>query len=174
MNWSLLNVTTNFNNLRYSAGIAMMFNGFPLIFFFRDTLGIGPASSVFTAAFFTLALLLMTPVHLFKRLYKPNVILLNLGLGFLFLTFYYFIFINSVGKSVADIGNYVFVFGFIVLLLHVPNDVKDTLVIVFFLFRSLPILRWCILCSQTRTGLRVCGPLSALRTMVLNLEVILT
>jgi len=134
MNWSLLNVTTNFNNLRYSAGIAMMFNGFPLIFFFRDTLGIGPASSVFTAAFFTLALLLMTPVHLFKRLYKPNVILLNLGLGFLLLTFYYFIFINSVGKSVADIGNYVFVFGFIVLLLHVPNDVKDTLVIVFFLF----------------------------------------
>ncbi|KAA6439733.1 hypothetical protein FEM33_11075 [Dyadobacter flavalbus] len=132
MNWSLLSITSNFTNLRYSLGIAMMFNGFPLIFFFRDTLGIGPASSVFTAIFFTLALLLMTPVHLFKRLYKPNTILLNLGLGFLLLTFYYFLFINSVGKSVADIGNYVFIFGFMVLLLHVPNDVKDTLIAVLF------------------------------------------
>ena len=55
MNWSLLNIVQNFNNLRYSVGIAMMFNGFPLIFFIRDTLRIGPASSVFTAAFFLLA-----------------------------------------------------------------------------------------------------------------------
>lgn len=133
MNWSLLSINKNFTNLRYSLGIAMMFNGFPLIFFFRDTLGIGPASSVFTAIFFTLALLLMMPGHLFKRLYKPNTILLNLGLGFLLLTFYYFLFINSVGKSVADIGNYVFVFGFMILLLHVPNDVKDTLVAVLFI-----------------------------------------
>ncbi|WP_235123974.1 hypothetical protein [Dyadobacter sp. CY347] len=111
----------------------MMFNGFPLIFFIRDTLGIGPASSVFTAIFFSLALTLMVPMHLFKRLYKPNVILFNLGLGFLLLTLYYFFFINKQGKAVADIGNYVFIFGFLVLLLHVPNDVKDTLVMILFL-----------------------------------------
>jgi hypothetical protein len=134
MNWSLLNVATNFNYLRYSVGIAMMFNGFPLIFFIRDTLGVGPASSVFTAIFFSLALVLMVPPHIFKRLYKPNVILLNLGIGFLALTLYYFFFMNSVGKSVADIGNFVFTFGFIALLLHVPNDVKDTLIMVLFLF----------------------------------------
>ncbi|MEO6284009.1 MAG: hypothetical protein ABIN80_18585 [Dyadobacter sp.] len=134
MNWSLLNVATNFNFLRYSVGIAMMFNGFPLIFFIRDTLGVGPASSVFTAIFFSLALVLMVPPTIFKRLYKPNVILLNLGLGFLLLTLYYFFFMNSVGKSVADIGNFVFTFGFIALLLHIPNDVKDTLIMVLFLF----------------------------------------
>ncbi|NIJ53357.1 hypothetical protein [Dyadobacter arcticus] len=134
MNWSLFNVVTNFNYLRYSVGIAMMFNGFPLIFFIRDTLGVGPASSVFTALFFSLALILMLPLHLFKRLYKPNVILINLGVGFLLITLYYFFFMNHQGKSVADIGNYVFTFGFIVLLLHVPNDVKDTLIAVFFLF----------------------------------------
>ncbi|MCF2517936.1 hypothetical protein [Dyadobacter sp. CY351] len=133
MNWSLLNIATNFNNLRYSVGIAMMFNGFPLIFFIRDTLGIGPASSVFTAIFFSLALTMMVPMHLFKRLYKPNVILFNLGLGFLLLTLYYFFFINKQGKAVADIGNYVFIFGFLVLLLHVPNDVKETLVMILFL-----------------------------------------
>jgi hypothetical protein len=134
MNWSLLNVVTNFNYLRYSLGIAMMFNGFPLIFFIRDTLGVGPANSIFTAVFFSLALVLMLPLHLFKRLYKPNIILLNLGLGFLLLTLYYFFFMNAAGKSVADIGNYVFTFGFIILLMHVPNDVKDTLIMVFFLF----------------------------------------
>jgi hypothetical protein len=133
MNWSLLNIGTNFNNLRYSVGIAMMFNGFPLIFFIRDTLKIGPASSVFTAVFFVLALVLMLPAHIFKRLYKPNTILFNLGVGFLGITLYYFLFLNYQGKAVADMGNYVFMFGFLVLLLHVPNDVSDTLVMVLFL-----------------------------------------
>jgi len=133
MNWSLLNITQNFNNLRYSVGIAMMFNGFPLIFFIRDTLKIGPASSVFTAVFFLLALILMVPAHLFRRLYKPNPILFNLGLGFVLLSFYYFMFINTGGKPIADIGNYVFIFGFLILLLHVPNDVSETLVAVLFI-----------------------------------------
>lgn len=114
-------------------GIAMMFNGFPLIFFIRDTLGVGPASSVFTAVFFVLALLMMVPAHLFRRLYKPNVILINLGLGFLLLTLYYFFFMNSMGKSISDTGNFVFTFAFIALLMHVPNDVKDTLIMVIFL-----------------------------------------
>ncbi|WP_131694743.1 hypothetical protein [Dyadobacter tibetensis] len=123
----------NFTYLRYSLGIMMMFNGFPLIFFIRDTLKIGPASSVFTAAFMILALLLMTPTHLFKRLYKPNPILFNLGVGFLFIAFYYFWFINASGKPVADIGNFVFTGAFIVLLLHMPNDIRDTLLIMIFL-----------------------------------------
>jgi len=104
-----------------------------LIFFFRDTLGIGPASSVFTAGFFSLAFLLMLPQHLFQRLYKPNIILFNMGVGFLLVTLYYFFFLNAGGKSVTDVGNFVFMFGFLILLLHVPNDVKDTLVIVFFI-----------------------------------------
>ncbi|QRR03740.1 hypothetical protein [Dyadobacter sandarakinus] len=134
MNWSLLNFKDNFTNLRCSVGIAMMFNGFPLIFFFRDTLGIGPASSVFTAVFFSLALVLMTPTQLFSKLYKPNIILLNLGLGFMLLTLYYFMFMNNVGKSVADIGNFAFFFAFLVLLMHVPNEVKDTLILILFLF----------------------------------------
>lgn len=134
MNWSLFNVINNFTYLRYSVGIAMMFNGFPMIFFIRDTLKIGPASSVFTAIFFSLALFLMIPEKPFKRLFKPNVVLINLGVAFLALTLYYFLFMNSVGKSVADIGNFVFTFGFLILLIHVPNDVKDTLIQVIFAF----------------------------------------
>jgi hypothetical protein len=133
MNWSLLNIATNFTNLRYSVGIVMMFNGFPLIFFIRDTLRIGPASSVFTAGFFVLAFILMLPVHLFKRLYKPNIILFNLGLGFVSILLYYFLFINYTGKAVVDIGNFVFILGFLILLMHIPNNVSDTLVQVLFI-----------------------------------------
>lgn len=75
----------------------------------------------------------MVPTHLFQRLYKPNTILFNLGLGFLLISFYYFMFINSGGKPIADIGNYVFIFAFLVLLLHTPNEVSETLVTVLFL-----------------------------------------
>ncbi len=132
MNWNLLNVWTNFTNLRYSMGIMMMLNGFPLIFFIRDTLKIGPASSVFTAAFMILALLLMVPDHLFKRYYKPNPVLFNLGVGFLVIAFYYFLFINNTGKPVADFGNFVFTGAFLFLLMQVPNDVKETLLVVIF------------------------------------------
>jgi hypothetical protein len=134
MSFSLLNLFKNFNYLRYSVGISMMFNGFPMIFFIRDTLHIGPSGSSFTAAFFALAFVLMLPQHLFQRLYKPNIILFNLGLGFLLVTVYYFLFINHGGKSATDVGYLIFIFGFIVLLMHIPNEVRDTLVLVMFLY----------------------------------------
>ncbi len=134
MNWNLLNIWTNFTFLRYSLGIMMMFNGFPLIFFIRDTLKIGPASSAFTAAFMVMALLLMIPANLFQRYYKPNTILFNLGVGFLIIAFYYFLFINNTGKPVADIGNFVFTGAFLFLLMQLPNDIKDTLIVVIFMF----------------------------------------
>ena len=132
MNWNLFNIYSNFNYLRYSLGIMMMLNGFPLIFFIRDTLRIGPASSAFTAVFMVLALLLMVPPHLFKRYYKPNTILFNLGVGFLAIAFYYFLFINFQGKAVADYGSFMFIGAFIFLLLHIPNDAKDTILAVIF------------------------------------------
>ncbi|MCF0059669.1 hypothetical protein LXL81_28155 [Dyadobacter sp. CY356] len=112
----------------------MLFNGFPLIFFFRDTLGIGPASSTFTAIFFALALLLMVPTNLFLRFYNPNPVLFNLGVGFLLLSVYYFLFFNNMGMGVTDIGNYAYIFAFLLLLMSIPSDVKDTLVPVLFLF----------------------------------------
>ncbi|GLU54847.1 hypothetical protein Dfri01_43080 [Dyadobacter frigoris] len=134
MNLSLSNLLKNFNYLRYSVGIAMLFNGFPLIFFFRDTLGIGPASSTFTAVFFAFALLLMVPTNLFLRFYNPNPVLFNLGVGFLLLSVYYFLFFNSTGMGITDIGNYAYIFAFLLLLLSIPSDVKDALVPVLFIF----------------------------------------
>jgi len=123
-----------FNNLRYSVGIAMMFNGFPLVFFIRDTLHIGPASNVFTAFFFGFALILMTPTHLFYRLYKPNEQLLKYSMLFLAVIFYHFLIFNNSGFDwFVEVGNFGFTLAFIFLLLHIPNEVKDTLVPVLFL-----------------------------------------
>lgn len=124
-----------FNNLRYSVGIAMMFNGFPIVFFIRDTLHIGPASNVFTAFFFAIALILMLPVHLFTRLYKPNLTLLKYAVLFLVIVLYHFFLFNNSGFDwFVEIGNLAFTFAFLFLLMHVPNEVKDTLMPIIFLF----------------------------------------
>jgi hypothetical protein len=113
----------------------MMFNGFPLVFFIRDTLHIGPATNVFTAFFFALALLLMFPTHLFVRLYKPNATLMKYGVLFLAIVLYHFFLFNNSGFDwFVEIGNLAFTFAFLFLLIHVPNDVKDTLVPIIFLF----------------------------------------
>jgi hypothetical protein len=129
------NLLALFNNLRYSAGIAMLFNGFPIIFFIRDTLRIGPASNVFSALFFGLALLLMIPAHLFIRLYKPNLTLLKYASLFLGLSLYHFFVFNNTGlDTFVELGNYVITLVFLFLIIHVPNQVKDTLVPILFLF----------------------------------------
>ncbi len=123
----------NFNYLRYSVGISMMINGFPIIFFVRDTLGIGPSSSIFTGAFFGFALLLMVPAKLTTVAYKPNILLFQFAALFFGMLVYYFFFINNMGKSATDIVNFTYTFGFFLLLLYVPNDIQKTLLVVLFL-----------------------------------------
>ncbi|GAB3182080.1 hypothetical protein [Telluribacter humicola] len=135
---SVFNPLKNFNNLRYSVGIYMLFNGFPIIFFVRDTLGIGPASSVFTAAFWMLGLVLMLPAQLFMRIYKPNAILFNLSVLFLLLAFFYYMLPGSTGAgTVTEFGNYFFIFAYLILIIQVPNTVKDTLIPVIFILSLL-------------------------------------
>jgi hypothetical protein len=130
---NIFNPISNFNYLRYSVGIAMLFNGFPLVFFIRDTLKIGPASNIFTAIFFVLALILMLPTHLFIRIYKPNFNLLKYSVGFLLLIFYHFFAFNTSGADwLIEFGNIFFTLAFIFLLLHVPNEAYSTLIPVFF------------------------------------------
>ncbi|GAA4446234.1 hypothetical protein GCM10023091_39010 [Ravibacter arvi] len=127
------NLIGNINYLRYAVGISMMINGFPIIFFVRDTLGIGPASSVFTGAFFGLALLLMMPPKLKLVAFKPNILLFQFTALFFGILLYYFFFINNSGKAVADIVNFAYTFAFFFLLLYVPNDIQKTLLVVLFL-----------------------------------------
>ena len=127
-----------FNYLRYSAGIALVVNGWPLVFFIRDTLRIGPASNVFTAFFFGFSLLLMFPTHLFVRLYKVNFTLLKYGVLFLLVALYHFVLFNNSGVDwFVEMGNYVFIFAFLFLIIHVSNEVKDTLLPIIFLLTFL-------------------------------------
>ncbi|GAB2773535.1 hypothetical protein GCM10027275_15650 [Rhabdobacter roseus] len=136
----------------------MMFNGFPLVFFIRDTLHIGPATNVFTAFFFALALLLMFPTHLFIRLYKPNFTLLKYAMGFLVIAFYHFIFMNySEFDWFIELGNFLFTIAFIFLLIHVPNDVKEVLMVIIFLaalFSNLTLVYSLLTDPSWRIGMR--------------------
>lgn len=123
-----------FNYLRYSAGIAIMLDAYPIVFFIRDTLKIGPAGSIFTAIFLGMGLVLMLPFHLFVRIYKVNFTLLKYALLFLALMLYHFFLFNTSGSDyVTELGNNVYILVFIFLLFHIPNDVKDTLIPMIFL-----------------------------------------
>ncbi len=135
MIWSW--ISKNFTYLRYSLGISMMINGFPVIFFFRDTLHVGPASSLFTAIFFSAAILLMIPGKLFSaNTYKPNTILLAFALSFLLISMVHFFYMNPTGRSATDVGNYGFFFLFLFFLMYIPNDARGVLMHVLF-FMSL-------------------------------------
>ena len=134
MSLTYRNLVQLFHNLRYSVGIIMLFNGFPIIFFVRDTLRIGPASNIFTLMFFTAALVLLFPTHFLAKLYKPNFKLLKLSTGFLVVaTYHYFLFNNTNPDHLVEFGNLVFYIGFIFLLLHIPNNIASTLIPILFL-----------------------------------------
>ncbi len=123
-----------FNYLRYSAGIAILLDGYPIIFFIRDTLKIGPSGAIFSAAFLGMGLALMFPFHLFVRLYKVNFTLLKYAILFLALMLYHFFLFNTSGSDyVIELGNNVYILVFLFLLFHVPNEVKDTLIPIIFL-----------------------------------------
>src|SRR5690606_40434987 len=114
---NLSSVIGNFNYLRYSVGISMMINGFPLIFFFRDTLGIGPASSVFTGVFFALALLLMVPNKLKLVAYKPHILLFQFAALFFGLLAHFLFFFNYSGKGATALVTLAYTIAFFFLLL---------------------------------------------------------
>jgi hypothetical protein len=156
--FTLLNPYKNFNYLRYSVGMAMMLNGYPTIFFFRDTLKIGPASNVWSATFFAFALLLMTPSHIFLRLYKPNFKLLTFSsLFFALLIYHFFTFNDSDANWFLEFGNILFVVAFVILLLHIPNEVKETVlpvILIFAIFNNLTLVYSLITDPYWRIGMR--------------------
>jgi hypothetical protein len=116
------NPLKNFNNLRYSVGIYMIFNGYPIIFFVRDTLGIGPASNVFTAAFWLTGFMLMIPSHLFLRVYKPNLLLFHFSFLFIFTAIFSNLLPNATPEGIAfELGNYFFIIGYFILITQIPN-----------------------------------------------------
>jgi O-antigen ligase len=122
----------NFDAIRYSLGITMVFNGHPIIFFFRDSLQVVPLGSAFTVAFWTMGMMLMIPSNFRFSLYKPNYILLQLSLAFWALTMAYFFLFNPIGKSATDMGYTLYIFMFYLLILCVPNTIQTTFIKVIF------------------------------------------
>ncbi len=138
-----MNSYFNFKYSRQFLGIFMVFMGSPLLFFFKETLGFGGAST-FTIGGLALGMLLMiSPEDIFKKFYKPNIPLYRLAAIFTLVTLINFFFVNPFfGYSsnryvfIRDLGNYMFIFGFFFLLLGVSNNIKDYFlpIVVFLTF----------------------------------------
>jgi len=123
------------NDLKYyrqALGINMLWNAFPIIFFVRDGLGIGPQDSVFTFTYWIIGLLLMWPGSLFSRLYAPNKLLLFFWGGFLMLCLIYWRYYSpgGVASGSRELMTYILPFVFLFLLMYYPDDKVDCILIV--------------------------------------------
>ncbi|WP_420149233.1 O-antigen ligase family protein [Spirosoma sp.] len=132
----LIRFVQKLDYIRLCVGICILVDGYPLIFFFRDALRLAPGSSAFTAAAFAGGLVLMVPFTVLRRLYRPNITMFWLGIGFLLLSIIYMYVYASPG--VQDKGRemiyFAFIFIFLFLLINIPNDIITVIipVIVFF------------------------------------------
>lgn len=122
--------------MRIAIGICIIIDGYPLIFFLKETLKLAPGSTVFTAAFLSMGFILMVPFSILRRLYRPNMTLLWLCLGFIFITTLYMLFYTSVGYTylLNDLLYYAFIIIFLFLLISIPNDTLEDIIPVIILF----------------------------------------
>lgn len=118
-------------------GICMVVDGFPLIFFFKETLRIAPNSAAFTAGFTGLGFLLMVPFTVFRKLYKPNILgFYMMVLCIALMMFYMVYYVGEPGYDLMLFDSLYFLFAliFLFLLVNVPNDVIDVAMPVIILF----------------------------------------
>ncbi len=127
--------------MRMVVGICILVDGYPLIFFFRETLKLAPGSTVFTALVFAFGLVLMVPFTFLRRLYRPNMTMFWMGLGFIALCIMYmFTYLGDPGFKDydKDMIYYAYALIFLFLLINIPNDIARVFifVVVFFTFVS--------------------------------------
>lgn len=123
--------------MRMVVGICILVDGYPLIFFFRETLRLAPGSTVFTAAVLALGLVLMVPFTILRRLYRPNLTMLWMGVSFLFFCiFYMFVYVGdtSFKDFNKDLIYYTYILLFLFLLINVPNDIIRVFIPVVVIF----------------------------------------
>ncbi len=125
------------NYMRMVVGICILVDGYPLIFFFRETLGLAPGSTVFTAVTFAGGLLLMVPFTVLRKLYRPNMTMFWIGVGFISLCLFYMYFYNGVSGFAdynRDLIYYVYILIFLFLLINVPNEIIRVFIPAVILF----------------------------------------
>ncbi|RRB18391.1 hypothetical protein EHT87_01220 [Larkinella knui] len=122
--------------MRYVVGILMVIDGYPLIFFFKETLRIAPGSTAFTAAFLALGFILMIPFHFMRKLYRLNTNLLNMALLFFAVMIFYMAFYRDqwFKDGTMDTIYYIYVALFLFLLINIPNDIIEVFVPIVIAF----------------------------------------
>ena len=123
--------------MRMVVGICILVDGYPLIFFFRETLRLAPGSTAFTALALAMGLVLMVPFTLLRRLYRPNVTMLWLGVGFILMSILYMYIFNGVPGFEdynKDIIYFIYILIFLFLLLNIPNHIIRVFIPVVVLF----------------------------------------
>ncbi|MDF7818967.1 hypothetical protein P1X15_15225 [Runella sp. MFBS21] len=137
------------NDLKYyrqALGIHMLWNSYPIIFFFRDGLRIGPSGSVFTMIFWVIGFLLIFPKNIFSTIYFPNRVLSFFWLGFIAVAWVYWQYypgINGSPTGSKEMLTYVLPIAFFLLMCYYPNDKTDILLkslILYTLFASIGLL----------------------------------
>lgn len=125
------------NYMRMVVGICIIVDGYPLIFFFRETLKLAPASTTFTAVALAGGLALMVPFTIFRRLYRPNTTTFWLGITFLLLIIFYMFFFNGVPGFEdydKDMIYFAYILIFLFLLINIPNDIIPVFIPIVVLF----------------------------------------
>ena len=123
--------------MRMVVGILILLDGYPLIFFFRETMRLAPASTVFTALAMGLGLVLMVPFTVLRRLYRPNVSMFWLGISFLLLCIFYMSVYNGdpfFKDYDRDMIYYAYILIFLFLLINIPNDIIKVFIPIAVLF----------------------------------------
>ncbi|WP_266366597.1 hypothetical protein [Tellurirhabdus rosea] len=123
------------DRMRMAAGICLVIDGNPLIFFVKETLGLAPGSTIMTAAILAFGLVLMIPTTALHKLYKPNRNATLFGLSFIALSlFYYFFFFAGYERDTTDLIYVAYMLIFLFLLINIPNDIIRDIVPVIILF----------------------------------------
>lgn len=133
----LIRFVQTLDYMRIVLGICIVVDGYPLIFFFRETLRLAPGSTAFTAAALAGGLVMMIPFTIFRRLYRPNVPILWMSVAFLLLCiFYMYVYMGDPGFKdyTKDMIYYAYIFIFLFLLINVPNDIIRVFIPVVILF----------------------------------------
>lgn len=122
--------------IRLSLGIFIVLDGYPLTFFLKETLQLAPGNTNFTAVFLLMGLALMVPSTALRKLYAPNMAVFNALMAFIVMCVVYSFLFNevAVAERSKDLIYFFFVVLFMLLLINVPNEVTEQIVIVGVVF----------------------------------------
>lgn len=122
--------------IRMCLGIFIVLDGYPLGFFFKETVGIPIESGIFTAGFILIGLVMMLPTTALRKLYAPNLPIFNALMAFVLMCVLYSFMFNEVAVADRnkDLIYFLFVVLFLVLLINVPNEITEYIVIVGVFF----------------------------------------